>query len=72
MRMTFGKYGPGKSGRHPRGVDVTFINSGYLRWVAEQDFMDESGRWDLLFAIQDELKYRDLNNCHFDDDKVVL
>ena len=70
MRFMFGKYGPSRI--HPQGVDVAFINSGYLRWVANQDFMDKPDKQDLLVEVQKELKYRDQNNCHFEADKVSL
>lgn len=67
MHMNFGKYGP----EHfpPNGVDVAFINSGYLRWLMKQSWFVNKDD-DLVVAVERELAYRDNQNCHFDEDKV--
>lgn len=67
MRMSFGKYGP--QTKHRKGIDIAFINSGYLRWLMKQyGFVNTDS--DLVLAIEEELKYRDQNNCHFYEDKI--
>jgi hypothetical protein len=68
MKMPFGKYGP----KHfpPDGVSIEFINSGYLKWLIDQDFMLKNKDETLLLAIEKELKDRDDYNEHFYEDKV--
>lgn len=72
MKMPWGKYGPIKN--PPNGVDIAFINSGYLKWLLEQDwFLDDEKNELLILAFEDELKYRDQNNCHFyGEDKITV
>ena len=67
--MTFGKYGP--KNFPPRGVDICFINSGYLKWITEQEgiFMDKRNE-ELIVEIEKELKWREDTNSHFYQDKV--
>ena len=69
-RMTFGKYGPKPF--PPNGVDIAFINSGYLKWVVGEEsiFMDKRHE-DLIVAIEKELKWREDSDSHFYQDKVV-
>lgn len=65
--MLFGKYGPKKF--PPNGVDICFINSGYLKWLLEQDWFVEG--YDKLFvAVEEELALRDRSDAHFYDDLV--
>ena len=60
MRMPFGKY---------KNCDIAFINSNYLKWLIEQAwFVGRDSK--LVVKIEEELKYRDDNDCHFYDDKV--
>jgi hypothetical protein len=70
MRMPFGKYGP----KHfpPNGVDICYINSGYLKWVTNEEsiFMDKRHE-ELVVAIEKELKWREDTDSHFYKDKVV-
>lgn len=67
MKMSFGKYGPSK--KHPRGVDITFINSGYLKWLYGQAWLEDRDL-DLCLAIEKELKERDFSHSHFYEDKI--
>jgi uncharacterized protein (DUF3820 family) len=68
MKMPFGKYS--KIHYPPDGVSLEFINSGYLKWLMNQDFMLERKDETLLLAVEKELKFREENNCHFWKDKV--
>lgn len=70
MKMPFGKYGP--QPLHPNGVDLVFINSGYLKWLTEQDWMLKRKDETLLVAIEEELKKRDNEYSHFYEDKVKV
>lgn len=69
MKMPWGKYGPKKF--PPKGVDIAFINSSYLKWLIDEEgiFMKPENE-PLVVAVEAELKYRDQNNCHFYKDKV--
>jgi len=70
MKMPFGKYGPNKF--PPAGVDICFINSGYLKWLLEQDwFIMERDEREAI-AVQKELEMRDMDSSHFYKDKVSL
>jgi len=60
MRMPFGKY---------KNVDLVFINSGYLKWLLEQDWFIEKDN-DLVLAVEEELRLRDADGSHFWKDKV--
>lgn len=67
MKMPFGKYGP--SSLNPKGVSLEFINSGYLKWLLEQDWFimkDDA----LVLAVEHELKLREKDSSHFYQDKV--
>ena len=70
-KLTIGKYKPSR--KHPKGVDIAFINSGYLKWVLEQGwFCGFAGNEELVDAIQRELEIRDKGGGHFYEDKVSL
>jgi len=70
MRFPFGRYGP----KHfpPNGVDVCFVNSGYLKWFVndERIFMDKRNE-KIIVACQNELRLRDQDNSHFYQDKII-
>jgi hypothetical protein len=71
MKMSFGKYGP--KNFPPNGVSIEFINSGYLKWLLEQDFfITDKSKEPLYLDIQEEMNQRDINNDHFEKDKVKL
>ena len=62
MRMPFGKY---------KDVDLCFVNSGYLKWLIDQDwFVDKDS--DLVLEVERELKLRDMDSSHFYIDKVEV
>ena len=64
MKMPFGKY---------RGVELCFINSGYLKWLIDQDwFLRKSENELLICDIEKELELRDIDNSHFWEDKVKI
>jgi hypothetical protein len=68
MKMPFGKYS--SKNFPPNGVDIAFINSGYLKWLVATD--DIVKKYDaLIHEVEQELKYRDDNGCHFYEDKVI-
>ena len=62
-KMTFGKY---------RGFDIAFINSGYLKWLIDQDWFVMKTPENLVVAVEKELKERDRGKSHFYDDKVDI
>lgn len=69
MHMPWGKYGPEKF--PPRGADICFINSGYLRWLSGQEwFFMKKGNEELVVAIEKELEMRENSGGHFYEDKV--
>lgn len=57
--MPIGKY---------KGLDIVDIPSSYLKWLCLQDWFEQKHR-KLLAAIDDELKFRDKRNCHFEEDE---
>ena len=61
MKMPFGKY---------KGISLEFINSGYFKWLLEQDFILKPRFEDLVVAIENEMQLRDLDSSHFYEDKV--
>ncbi len=70
MKIPFGKYGPKKF--PPNGVDLCLINSGYLKWLIDQDWFLRDARNELLCcAIEEELNLRNADDSHFYQDKVV-
>lgn len=62
MRLTFGKY---------KDISIDFVNSGYLKWLIEQDWFEEKfqDQWD---GVTDELSTRDYEQAHFYADKVHI
>jgi len=60
MKMPFGKY---------KGHDICFINSGYLRWLLDQDWFLRRDENEIL-AIEKELELRDMDSSHFYEDKI--
>jgi len=69
MKLNFGKYGP--KNFPPNGISIEFVNSGYLKWLIDEDWFLRDSRNELLCcAIEEELKLRDMNNDHFYQDKV--
>jgi uncharacterized protein (DUF3820 family) len=62
MKMKFGKY---------RGHDICFINSGYLKWLLDQDWFLKRDESEIL-AIEKELKLRDMDSSHFYQDKISV
>ena len=63
MKMLFGKY---------RGVDICFINTGYLRWLIDQDWFLFKRSEQEVIAIEKELEIRDMDNSHFYEDKINI
>ena len=45
-KITFGKF---------KGKTVEEIPSSYLKWLAEQDFMDKPSNYNLLEEVEQEL-----------------
>lgn len=68
MKMPFGQFGP--KNFPPDGVDICFINSGYLKWLREQEwfFMPKRNE-NLVVAVEKEWKLRE-DTGHFWQDKV--
>ena len=63
-KMPWGKY---------RDVGLWAINSGYLKWVIDQDWFLKDARNELLCcAIEKEIELRDLDNSHFYKDKATV
>ena len=63
MKMPFGKY---------RGFDLAFINSGYLKWLIDQDWFVMKSNENTVVAVEKELGERDFAKSHFYDDKVDI
>lgn len=63
MKAPWGKY---------RGISLEFINSGYLRFLAKQNFMLKEKNEEFLLAIENELRLRDMDYSHFYEDKVMI
>ena len=63
MKMPFGKY---------KGVDLAFINSGYLNWLINQDWFVMKSDESLVVAVEKELDERERGKSHFYDDKVSI
>ena len=64
MRMPWGKY---------KGVSLEFINSGYFKYLLNQDwFLGKSENELLICAIEEEMNLRDMDNSHFYKDKIKL
>ena len=61
MKMPWGKY---------RGVELCFINSGYFRWLLNEDWFLKSAQEDFILAIEREMELRDMDSSHFYQDKV--
>ena len=61
-KMPFGKY---------KGIDIIFINSGYLRWLLNEDWFISKDD-DLVLAVEKELELRDMDDSHFYEDKVNI
>ena len=61
MKMPFGKY---------RGHDICFINSGYLKWLIDQDWFVMKQPEILVLAVEKELELRDMDSSHFYEDKI--
>lgn len=62
MKLPFGKY---------KGIHIDFVNSGYLKWLCDQDwFMDKFP--EELNTVEEELNRRDYEDGHFYEDKVHI
>ncbi len=70
MHIPFGKYDPKNC--PPNGADICFINSGYLKWLINQDWFLGRSDETLLLEIEKELNLRDLNGDHFYEDKINI
>lgn len=70
MKMPFGKYGP--KNFPPNGLDICFINSGYLKWLIEEDWFIMKQDENLVIAVEKELEEREMGNDHFYEDKVKI
>lgn len=55
MKIPFGNY---------KGEEIERIPSGYLRWLVLQDWFEEKFP-ELLKKAEEELGFRDENECHF-------
>jgi hypothetical protein len=69
MKLKFGKYKP--TAKNPKGIDICFINSGYLKWISDQDWFIAKFPKEML-AVQKELEDREFSHSHFYEDKVNL
>jgi len=56
--LQFGRY---------KGLDVVDVPSSYLRWLCLQDDIGQRNPR-LVKAADEELKFREKNGCHFEDD----
>lgn len=57
-KVPFGKY---------MGLDIVDVPSSYLRWLCLQYWFEQ--RYPkLLKAVDEELKFREKNGCHFEED----
>lgn len=63
MELPFGKY---------KNIELCFINSGYLKWLAGQDWFIMERPEDEVIGVEKELKLRDMDNSHFYRDKIRL
>jgi len=63
MKLPFGKY---------RGIDLCFVNSGYLKWLIDQDWFVMERPEAEVIAVEKELESRDMDNSHFWKDKVKV
>lgn len=63
MKMPFGKY---------KNISLEFINSGYLKWLLQQDWFLNNYDDHLIICVEMELNVRDLDGSHFYEDKVKL
>jgi len=61
--MLFGKY---------RDIELCFINSGYLKWLIDQDWFLKKFSEPEIMAVETELEIRDMDNSHFYEDKVSV
>jgi uncharacterized protein (DUF3820 family) len=62
MKIPFGKY---------KGVDICFVNSGYLKWLIEQEwFFMKKEHEDFVVVVEKELEWRENTGAHFYQDKV--
>jgi len=68
MKLPFGKYGP--KNFPPDGVDIAFINSGYLKWLVEQDWFIMKTDEKIVVAVEKELEEREFAHSHFYEDKI--
>ena len=59
-KLCFGKY---------VNISIDFINSGYLKWLVDEDWFDEKYP-EHAEAVEDELNKRDHEQSHFYKDKV--
>jgi uncharacterized protein (DUF3820 family) len=57
-KITFGKF---------KGKTVEEIPSSYLKWLAEQDFMDKPSNYNLLEEVEQELEWRSAFDKHFEE-----
>lgn len=62
MKIPFGKY---------KDLDIVYADSHYLRYLDNQDWFWEKFE-PLALAVQEEMKIRDLNNSHFDEDSAPI
>ena len=69
-KLPFGKYGP--KNFPPDGVELCFINSGYLKWLVDQDWFIMERPEAKVLAVEKELELRDKDNSHFWKDKVTI
>lgn len=58
--FSFGKY---------KGTNVVFVNSGYLKWLLDQDWFPEHRDYDM---VEEEINRRDHEFDHFYEDKVQV
>lgn len=64
-KLSFGRYS--RNG----GVDIMFINSGYLKWLMDEDWFPDKYPNDFN-AVEEELNRRDYEHDHFYEDKVKI
>lgn len=62
MRFSFGKY---------KDISVEFVNSGYLKWLLDQDWFEEKYPDDYEFVVEEHGR-RDDEQSHFYGDKVYI
>jgi len=61
MKLPFGKY---------RDIELCFINSGYLKWLIDQDWFVMERPEAEVIAVEKELELRDMDSSHFWKNKV--